>query len=208
MRVSSSISSTTAAPPRRRSSGSRASFDAAAERTGDLAAELAEKEEQVRDLLEKLGEVNLEKDLLKAAVEGKDRALRDALASCARADGARKTILEQVASARAAAADFTPWRTRMLANVRGLGKLVRELTTFRSLSAFETFFCVVLDGQGCTRAGWAGITKRLDYWYAPKHTGARRLRPAPAPPQAVASGRSSSTRSSPAGSTALSRRAS
>ena len=146
-------------------------FEAAAERSGDLAAELADTKEQVRALTEKLAEVNLEKDRLAAAVEGNDRALRDALASRARADGARETALEQVAAARAAAADFTPWRTRMLANTRGLGKLVRELTTFRSLSAFKTFFDVALDGQGCTRAGWAGQAARLDYWYAPKHNG-------------------------------------
>ena len=146
-------------------------FDAVAAHSGDLAAELANTKEQVRELTEKLAEVNLEKDLLKAAVEGSDRALRDALASRARADSARETALAQVAAARAAAADFTPWRTRMLADTRGLGKLVRELTTFRSLSAFKTFFDAALDGQGCTRAGWAGQAARLDYWYAPKHNG-------------------------------------
>ena len=53
----------------------------------------------------------------------------------------------------------------------GSAKLVRELTTFRSLSAFQTFFDVALDGQGCTRAGRAGQAARLNYWYAPKHNG-------------------------------------
>ena len=146
-------------------------FEAAAERSGDLAAELADTKAQVRALTEKLAEVNLEKDRLAAAAVGDARALRDALARCARANDAHEAALKQVAAARAAHADFTPWRTRMLANTRGLGKLVRELTTFRSLSAFKTFFDVALDGQGCTRAGWAGQAARLDYWYAPKHNG-------------------------------------
>jgi hypothetical protein len=59
----------------------------------------------------------------------------------------------------------------MLADKGGLGKIIRELTTFSTLTTFQTFYAVVLNGEGSTRPGWAGVAGRLDYWYAPKHNG-------------------------------------
>ena len=108
-----------------------------------------------------IARINLEKHALTAAIEGDTRAHRDALACRARADvEVAIGALAQVEKASADAANFTTWRSGMLADKRGLGKIVHKLTTSNSLTVFQTFYDVA--GRAATRPGWAGVARRLD----------------------------------------------
>jgi hypothetical protein len=67
-------------------------------------------------------------------------------------------------------AKFATWHTRMLDDPQQLGKVVRELTGFRTARDFRLAFDQVFDRQGCPACPLGpGVTSRLDYYFSPKH---------------------------------------
>ena len=84
---------------------------------------------------------------------------------------ARELVDSDLERAAAQQGRFQPWTTSMLEDPRHLGKVVLELTGFRTLALFRTFFATVLDRQGCAWEGerGCGAASRLDYWYGPNH---------------------------------------
>lgn len=76
-----------------------------------------------------------------------------------------------LARARAQLGRFQPWTTSMLDDPEHLRKVILELTGFRTLALFRTFFATVLDRKGCAWVGkrGCGATSHLDYWYGPTH---------------------------------------
>jgi hypothetical protein len=133
-------------------------------------------EKEVARMLSELEVSNRQRDALEAAVADKMREVRSALDTAQSAERARDHATSELARANERAAGFKPWRTSLLAdNTKGLGKIVRELTTFRRLSSFREFYDIVLNAKGCTRAGRPGVAENLDYWYAPKHGATARV---------------------------------
>lgn len=134
-----------------------------AEELNAEAARSAARAETVTELLSRL-------DLRDRRVEEREAAAarhaafkRQVERRVADSEAANVQLNLELARANAGDTDFWPWRTRRLADTMGLGKLCRQLTTFRSLTAYRKYFDIALDGQGSTRPGRRGVSTRMDY---------------------------------------------
>jgi len=62
-------------------------------------------------------------------------------------------VREQMKAALTSRGEFHPCGVHMLADKKGLGKVIRPLTTFSSLRVFRMFSRCVVQGVASTRSG-------------------------------------------------------